>query len=119
PTVTIPTPHHAGKRSDEVADDAGEEDAAGIEPQPPLPDLSLPEEGLNVASDSSPDLPHWTEPPTGEVPKVLIGEDDDAAWSAVSSRGPRWRDSQSDWDDDLDVGDLGRDDDVRVGALDE
>jgi phosphatidate cytidylyltransferase len=53
------------------------------------------------------------------VPKVLIGEDDDAAWSAVSSRGPRWRDSHSDWDDDLDVGELASDDDMRVGALDE
>ena len=126
PTVSIPKPTPAGMRPDEPItndasgsqpDDAGLDEAA--ESQEPLPDLSLPEEGLNVATESSPDLPHWTEPPTGEVPKVLIGEDDDAAWSGVASRGPRWRDSHSDWDDDLGMAELADDDDVRVGALDE
>jgi phosphatidate cytidylyltransferase len=87
-------------------------------PPDPLPDLSLPKEGLNVATDSSPDLPHWTEPPTGEVPRVLGGGDDDEAWSGAASRGPRWRDSHDNWDDELDMAAL-VDDEVRVGALDE
>ena len=45
------------------------------------------------------ELPHWTEPATGEVPKVIIGEGDDdedaARWAAFADQGPRWRD-QSD-----------------------
>src|SRR5207248_3653520 len=48
-------------------------------------DLSPPEEGLQVGGTGQHDLPHWTEPPTGEVPKILGGddaEDDDlAAWA--------------------------------------
>jgi phosphatidate cytidylyltransferase len=83
------------------------------------PDLSLPEEGLNVSSSSSPEMPHWTEPPTGEVPRVLGGGDDESdGWAGVSSRGPRWRDSSDDWDEDFDVAELA-DDQLRVGALDE
>ena len=47
------------------------------------------------------DLPHWTEPPTGEVPRILpesddasAADDDIDAWSSVSS--PRWRDQPGD-----------------------
>ncbi|MFM7062092.1 MAG: phosphatidate cytidylyltransferase [Actinomycetes bacterium] len=36
-------------------------------------------------------LPHWTEPPTGQVPKVVIG-DEQAEVEATPSSGPRWRD---------------------------
>ncbi|HVV35813.1 MAG TPA: phosphatidate cytidylyltransferase [Acidimicrobiales bacterium] len=83
-----------------------------------------------------PNLPHWTEPPTGEVPAVLSGrfgesdadldlteatdDDDLAAWSALSGGAPRWRDQHDDWDD------AGYDDasvlaggDRPLGALDE
>src|SRR4051794_2273503 len=97
PTVSIPMPAPAGSRSDAPAEEAPVlplEDAgpAGLEAgadddASPMPDLSLPEEGLKVSVDSSPDLPHWTEPPTGEVPKVLIGDEDEAAWSGLASRG--------------------------------
>jgi phosphatidate cytidylyltransferase len=38
-------------------------------------------------------LPHWTEPPTGQVPKVVIGEDaPDPEPLATHSNQPRWRD---------------------------
>lgn len=72
---------------------------------------------------SSPDMPHWTEPPTGEVPKVLAGddpEDDDlGAWSGFASRAPRWRDSGTDWEDaDFDDVSALSDDETRIGALD-
>lgn len=60
-----------------------------------------------------PNLPHWTEPATGEVPAVLSGrfgesevdvvedegDDDLAAWSALSGGAPRWRDQHDAWDD--------------------
>jgi len=73
------------------------------------------------------ELPHWTEPPTGEVPAVLIGDDgplmgdggDDLdAWSSFATSTPRWRDADDDWEDDGFMEQLAGDsDDVRVGAL--
>ena len=72
------------------------------------------------------ELPHWTEPPTGEVPAVLIGDDrpllgDDGddldAWSSFATSTPHWRDADDQWEDDGFVEQLAADDDVRVGAL--
>lgn len=91
---------------------------------PPLPpDLSLPEEGINLHSGSIPDLPHWTDPPTGEVPFILPEREPSqgeemAAWQALGARGLRWRDEASDWDDLDDVSDLGGGDETPLGALD-
>ena len=73
-------------------------------------------------------LPHWTEPPTGEVPAVLIGEDqpflqddedDLEVWSSFATSTPRWRDADDDWStDDGFVEQLAGDgEDVRMGAL--
>ncbi len=72
-------------------------------------------------------LPHWTEPPTGEVPQILAGEpppapaapaDELGSWSTLSS-GPRWRDQATDWDE-ADFHDAILDDQsTRIGALDQ
>ena len=72
-------------------------------------------------------LPHWTEPPTGEVPAVLIGddqplmgeeEDDLDVWSSFATSTPRWRDADDDWGDDGFVEKLANESgEVRVGAL--
>ncbi len=48
-------------------------------------------------------LPHWTEPPSGEVARILPDaeppvDDDLRAWSSLST-GPRWRDQHTDWDE--------------------
>lgn len=72
-------------------------DAASMEPNPP--------------GAGGTDLPHWSDPPTGEVPKILIGDadedsDDLAAWRALGTRGTRWRDSGDDWEDLDELGDL-------------
>src|SRR5262249_20594619 len=90
--------------------------------EPPL--LAPPEEGITVTGGGT-DLPHWTDPPTGEVPRILAddqrdsepGEDDLAAWNALGSRGMRWRDESEDWADVDEIGELGTDV-PRVGALD-
>lgn len=38
-------------------------------------------------------LPHWTEPGTGELPRLAAeGDDDMAAWSSLTNSGPRWAD---------------------------
>ncbi len=80
----------------------------------------LAEHAVIATAGPVPDLPHWTEPPTGEVPRILPdGEHaDDPAWAGYTSP-PRWRDSGEDWDD-ADLGDASAlgDEETRIGALD-
>lgn len=51
------------------------------------------------ASDTGP-LPHWTEPPTGEMPRTLTtaapsdSTDDLDVWSSFAGKAPVWRDDQ-------------------------
>jgi phosphatidate cytidylyltransferase len=52
------------------------------------------------------ELPHWTEPPTGQVPQILPdappgdGDDDDFEdWTTFASSTPRWRDDAAPDDD--------------------
>ncbi len=48
-------------------------------------------------------LPHWTEPPTGELPRVLAGSgdqtDDLDVWSSFSGSTPAWRDDRTGGDE--------------------
>jgi phosphatidate cytidylyltransferase len=107
---TVPAPGEP-----EFWDDAAE--AARPDPSPRFGTFDNPED-----SGSMP-LPHWTEPPSGEVPRILPGaegappaDDDLRAWSSLST-GPRWRDQHTDWDE-ADFGDEMLDDpEMRVGAL--
>lgn len=71
-------------------------------------------------------MPHWTEPATGEVPRVLIGEDgeigesDDDKWAAYAASAPRWKDENTDWDlEEHTFDDLVEHGEERLGALDE
>lgn len=70
-------------------------------------------------------LQHWTEPATGEVPRVVIGDaeadpDDEGKWAAFAGSSPRWRDQNTDWDREADTGfEFVHDDESRLGALDE
>jgi phosphatidate cytidylyltransferase len=119
----------------------------GEEPTPPGPTPSIwspppPPEETSVPSavagdDESPpvitppgertELPHWTEPPTGENPRIGVGgdaggePDDLAAWQATAMSGPRWRGEQdSDWEE-ADYGDStewAEEEGGRMGALD-
>jgi phosphatidate cytidylyltransferase len=73
------------------------------------------------ASGSMP-LPHWTEPPTGEVPRILDDDtsDDLESWSALTGSTPRFRTDAGDWAaGDFEAGELAHDDSTLVGALDE
>jgi phosphatidate cytidylyltransferase len=89
------------------------------------PQMTLPDEGITVTGGGA-DLPHWTDPPTGEVPRILpdeglgddSGEDDMEAWRALGSRGIRWRDADDDWRDADELADLAGDEDP-VGVLDQ
>jgi phosphatidate cytidylyltransferase len=69
------------------------------------------------AGEPSTELPHWTEPPTGEVPKIFAeGDDDLAVWANVGASQPRWRDQSSGWDEP-DFAALG-DEPVPIGGRD-
>jgi len=94
---------------------SGSSDATDIERPPVVPPDSVRTSGEH-------NLPHWTEPATGEVPKVLAsseGDDDLDAWSSLTSSQPRWRGEgpQSDRDEFNDFSRLA-DEETRVGALD-
>lgn len=73
------------------------------------------------ATDESIALPHWSEPATGEVPRVIAGEDTDDldAWSSFTSSSPRWRDSERDYEDDNLQESLTEGAEWRVGAMDD
>src|SRR5690349_390550 len=73
------------------------------------------------------DLPHWTEPPTGQVPQLLpaapVGNRDDDMddWTSFAASTPRWRDENAPSDDHEgfeDMQDWGEEDEPR-GALDD
>lgn len=70
------------------------------------------------AMPSVPDLPPWTDPPTGQVPAVLdrgtAVEGDD--WTAVLGT-PGWRELPHEWDDESYDPSLLGDDSTRVGSL--
>lgn len=63
------------------------------------------EEGLESDGDPGVSLPHWTDPPTGEVPRIFASGDDDLdPWSTISSAQPRWSDQSGGWNEsDLDA----------------
>lgn len=68
-----------------------------------------------------PVMPHWTEPATGDVPKVFASgnEDDDLnAWTSFTSGQPRWR-GEGPYSERDQYDDFSRlaDDETRVGAL--
>ena len=91
--------------------DAGEVPGGGEPPGPPP-----------AGGDTAP-LPHWTEPPSGEYPRILPDaeeppetDDDLRAWSSLST-GPRWRDHHTDWDEADFDDDILDDPETRLGAL--
>lgn len=72
------------------------------------------------------DIPHWTEPGTGEIPIIggVIPSDDELASWETSSSGPRWRGGGGDFDDNDDVrllgeAEIGRTDDDYAFSFDE
>ncbi|HLI24658.1 MAG TPA: phosphatidate cytidylyltransferase, partial [Acidimicrobiales bacterium] len=79
-------------------------------------------ERITVSGGAGAGLPHWADPPTGEVPTILAGEppasdDYDRGSQSPGSRGLRWRDEAGDWDDVEELEALGSEE-TRVGALD-
>ncbi len=98
----------------------------GPPPDAPEPVLRFPLSSSAGEPDDAPELPHWSDPPTGQFGAVGGGlfDDDDieagssADWSSITGSTPRWRDGDDAWSDDDDVSNLGADE-TRIGALDE
>src|SRR5690606_20359974 len=88
-------------------------------PDAPEPVLRFPLSS-SEAEEPAPELPHWTEPPTGQQSAIggTIFDDDQGEedWSGFSA-APRWRDERDEWSEDEDLRSFGGDD-TRVGALD-
>jgi phosphatidate cytidylyltransferase len=59
-------------------------------------------EAISFGESDTGSLPHWTEPPTGEIPRfdaAATGGDADEeldVWSSFSSESPVWKDDESD-----------------------
>ena len=102
-----------GADDDVYGDTAG---VAGTRVDPPLGVRPI----IAAGSGAGPELPHWTEPATGEVPRILPDQEPehDQAWSGFT-KAPRWRGSGDEWDE-ADFGDASvlADDETRIGALD-
>lgn len=77
--------------------------------------VGLPPGGAPVV----PDLPHWTDPPTGQVPAVLDrrgGEEADP-WSTALGGGPMWREHPHEWEDMSFEPSLLGDEETQLGAM--
>jgi len=68
-----------------------------------------------VEPQQSFEMPHYSDPPTGQVPKVVIGEETDSRWSGLADQ-PRWRDTEHHFDEQGGFESLA-DDGPRLGAL--
>jgi phosphatidate cytidylyltransferase len=96
-----------------------------VVPSAELPSADLPRAELVaiVSSGEGTELPHWADPPTGEVPSAIAGPrsegDELQAWRLLGSRGLHWRDDVNDWSDSPGVEDLVDEDDQRNGMRDE
>jgi phosphatidate cytidylyltransferase len=113
----------AGEPATELRDvEAGRSAPSGRNGGDPLEPGSQPLR-LGEPPAAVPDMPHWTDPPTGQVPAVLDrrGEEEgtDAPWSAAGDTGPAWREHSHEWDDSSFDPSLLADDETRVGALEE
>jgi len=70
---------------------------------------------ITMSSGEGTELPHWADPPTGEVPRAISGskaqDDELQAWRLLGSRGLHWRDDVNDWSDGPGMEDLVDNDD--------
>jgi phosphatidate cytidylyltransferase len=83
--------------------DDEEEDEPLFGEHEPTRDHEPVDDGLTFGASDTGSLPHWTEPPTGELPRLgleddvaaegAIGDDDELdVWSSFTSESPVWRD---------------------------
>ncbi len=105
-------------------DDDLDQPSVRLTDQPAAPEASGPAvrpvgPGQTAVPSGAPtELPHWTEPPTGQVPAVLARDTGDEG-SGIEA--PSWREEDADWvahEELFEPGMFG-DDQVALGSLDE
>ena len=80
-----------------------EEDEPLFDEHEPTRDQEAVDDGLTFGASDTGSLPHWTEPPTGELPRLdpdsvviasgAAGDDDELdVWSSFTSESPVWKD---------------------------
>ena len=89
-------------------------------------DVELPPVQANEPISEPVELPHWTEPPTGQVPQILpdvppndAGEDDFEDWTSFATSTPRWRDDAAPDDEHEGFDDMqgwAEEDDAHLGV---
>ncbi len=93
------------------------------DPDPSTPTVQPVNPGQTAvpgATTATTELPHWTEPPTGQVPAVLA-RDTGGEGSGSGIASPSWREEDADWmahDEEFEPAMFG-DDRVALGSLDE
>ena len=82
-------PEETESPSVRILDKSSGTDTAGVEPV-------VPGQTAVPAGGAAPtELPHWTEPPTGQVPAVLAREPEEGSGTGVLP--PSWREEDADW----------------------
>lgn len=114
-----PAPADVGHREERYLGFAPE-GAAGV---PPPPSAGTPPAGgpevLDEELSATPELPHWTDPPTGQVPAVLARHGDQGEDLGSADSGPVWREHEHEWEDSGFEPAMLADEETRVGALEE
>jgi len=81
-------------------------------------DLDLEWTSGRASAGSGTELPHWTDPPTGQVPAVLARDDPDMPlWQREGDTGPVWREHDHDWGDPAYEPSMLADTETRVGEM--
>ncbi len=95
---------------------------AGLPAEPAVEPPAPAEPPVSAEPPAPPVLPHWTDPPTGQVPAVLDrrGDDEESrAWSVLGDTGPVWREHEHEWEETSFEPSMLADDDTRIGVLEE
>ncbi len=108
--------HGPGQPTVRLTDQPGDPGDASSVVKPVAPGETAVPAGTTAATE----LPHWTEPPTGQVPAVLAHDSgDEGAGPGVVA--PTWREEDADWvahEEEFEPAAYGSDQ-VALGSLDE
>jgi CDP-diglyceride synthetase len=77
-----------------IAKDTSTHASVRIIDEPAAPDEDVIEDGSSTDAAHA-ELPHWTEPATGQVPAVLARDDDGGPTDGILP--PTWREEDADW----------------------
>jgi len=112
------TPDPSTHSSVRILEEPTPEVAHEASPAPTIEPAPEPTDDVRAAPAAAPtELPHWTEPPTGQVPAVLARDDGEPSGILP----PTWREGESDWtahEEAFEPSMFG-DEQASLGALDE